>query len=176
VIHDPRLTWNTIEMVQEAGGVPVMSKTGHAFIKERMRAENAIYGGEMSAHHYFRDFSFCDSGMIPWLLLTDLISRTGQGLAEMVEARMQRYPCSGEINFTVADAPAAIDAVLAHYQAGSPTLDHTDGLSVEFADWRFNLRKSNTEPLVRLNVESRGDAELVKRRVDEISAILQGDA
>ena len=173
VIHDPRLTWNTIEMVTEAGGVPVMSKTGHAFIKERMRKENAIYGGEMSAHHYFRDFAYCDSGMVPWLLVADLISRRGRSLAQMVEERMARFPCSGEINFTVADAPAAIEAVLAHFQAESPTLDHTDGLSVEFADWRFNLRKSNTEPLVRLNVESRGDADLVRRRVDEISALLK---
>jgi phosphomannomutase/phosphoglucomutase len=175
VIHDPRLTWNTIEMVREAGGVPVMSKTGHAFIKERMRKENAIYGGEMSAHHYFRDFSFCDSGMVPWLLLTDLISRKGQGLADMVEARMQRFPCSGEINFTVTDATAAIEAVLAHFQAESPALDYTDGLSVEFDDWRFNLRKSNTEPLVRLNVESRGDADLVQRRVKVISALLNAE-
>ena len=174
VIHDPRLTWNTIEMVTEAGGVPVMSKTGHAFIKERMRKENAIYGGEMSAHHYFRDFTFCDSGMVPWLLVADLISRRDRSLAQMVEERMARFPCSGEINFTVADAPAAIEAVLAHFQAESPTLDHTDGLSVEFADWRFNLRRSNTEPLVRLNVESRGDADLVQRRVDEISALLKG--
>jgi phosphomannomutase/phosphoglucomutase len=172
VIHDPRLTWNTIEMVREAGGVPVMSKTGHAFIKERMRKEDAIYGGEMSAHHYFRDFSFCDSGMIPWLLLTDLISRSGRGLAEMVEARMQRFPCSGEINFTVDDAAASIDAVRTHYQAQDPVLDRTDGLSAEFADWRFNLRSSNTEPLVRLNVESRGDAELVQQRVGEISQLL----
>lgn len=173
VIHDPRLTWNTIEMVREAGGVPVMSKTGHAFIKERMRKENAIYGGEMSAHHYFRDFSFCDSGMVPWLLVADRISRSGHSLAQMVEARMARFPCSGEINFTVADAPAAIDAVRAHFQAENPALDHTDGLSMEFADWRFNLRTSNTEPLVRLNVESRGDAALVQRRVDEIRAILK---
>ena len=117
VIHDPRLVWNTVEMVREAGGIPVMSKTGHAFIKERMRAENAVYGGEMSAHHYFRDFAYCDSGMVPWLLITALMSATGQSLAELVEDRMRRFPCSGEINFTVADAPAAIRAVVERYAA-----------------------------------------------------------
>ena len=176
VIHDPRLTWNTIEMVHAAGGEVVQCKSGHAFIKERMRKENAIYGGEMSAHHYFRDFSFCDSGMIPWLLLADLISQEGRGLAAMVEERMARFPCSGEINFTVDDAPAVIAAVEAHFEADKPAIDRTDGVSMEFANWRFNLRSSNTEPLVRLNVEARGDADLVQRRVDEISAILKGGA
>lgn len=174
VIHDPRLVWNTVEMVREAGGIPVMSKTGHAFIKERMRAENAVYGGEMSAHHYFRDFAYCDSGMVPWLLITALMSATGQSLAELVEDRMRRFPCSGEINFTVADAPAAIRAVVERYAALSPELDHTDGVSADFGDWRFNLRSSNTEPLVRLNVESRANPDLVAQRVEEISSILLG--
>ena len=172
VIHDPRLVWNTIEMVQAAGGVPIMSKTGHAFIKERMRAENAVYGGEMSAHHYFREFAYCDSGMVPWLLIAALVSASGQSLAELVEDRMRRYPCSGEINFTVGNAKAAIDAVLQRYAPLSPTLDHTDGLSADFGEWRFNLRSSNTEPLVRLNVESRGNAALVDERVDEIRALM----
>jgi phosphomannomutase/phosphoglucomutase len=172
VIHDPRLVWNTIEMVQAAGGVPIMSKTGHAFIKERMRAENAVYGGEMSAHHYFREFAYCDSGMVPWLLIAALVSVSGQTLAELVEDRMRRYPCSGEINFTVGNAKAAIDAVLARYAPLSPTLDHTDGLSADFGEWRFNLRSSNTEPLVRLNVESRGNAALVDERVDEIREVM----
>jgi len=176
VIHDPRLTWNTIEMVQEAGGVPVRCKTGHAFIKERMRKENAVYGGEMSAHHYFRDFSFCDSGMIPWLLIADLISRSGRSLAELVEERMRKFPCSGEINFTVRDADTAIEAVLEHYREDHPQLDYTDGLAAEFADWRFSLRKSNTEPLVRLNIESRGNATLVAQRVDEIRGLLEAMA
>lgn len=173
IIHDPRLTWNTVEMVEQAGGIPIMSKTGHAFIKERMRAENAAYGGEMSAHHYFRDFAYCDSGMIPWLLIADLVSQTGMPLAAMVEDRMRAFPCSGEINFRVSDAKASIERILDHYAALSPTLDHTDGLSADFGDWRFNLRSSNTEPLLRLNVESRGDSRLMQTRTDEISRLLQ---
>jgi len=172
IIHDPRLTWNTIEMVRAAGGIPVLSKTGHAFIKERMRAENAIYGGEMSAHHYFRDFAYCDSGMIPWLLIAELVSTSGLSLAELVEDRMRAYPCSGEINFTVADAHAATERVMAHYASQTPLLDHTDGISADFGHWRFNLRSSNTEPLLRLNVESRGDPNLMYERTAEISALI----
>ncbi|MEW9624543.1 phosphomannomutase [Rhodanobacter geophilus] len=172
VIHDPRLTWNTIEMVREAGGVPVMSKTGHAFIKERMRAENAVYGGEMSAHHYFRDFAYCDSGMIPWLLIAELVSTSGQTLAGLVEDRMRAFPCSGEINFKVVDARAAIDRVLAHYASLAPLLDHTDGVSADFGSWRFNLRSSNTEPLLRLNVESRGDTALMRERTTELAELI----
>jgi len=172
VIHDPRLVWNTIEMVEQAGGIPVMSKTGHAFIKERMRAENAVYGGEMSAHHYFRDFAYCDSGMIPWLLIADLVSRTGTSLAALVEDRMAAFPCSGEINFRVSDAKASIARILAHFSPQSPALDYTDGLSADFGDWRFNLRSSNTEPLLRLNVESRGDADLMQARTDEITQLI----
>lgn len=173
IIHDPRLTWNTIEMVKQAGGIPVQSKTGHAFIKERMRTENAIYGGEMSAHHYFRDFAYCDSGMIPWLLIANLVSSTGLSLAELVEDRMAAYPCSGEINFKVNDAKASIERVLAHYADLKPTLDYTDGISADFGEWRFSLRSSNTEPLLRLNVETRGDAATMRTRTDEISALLQ---
>ena len=172
VVHDPRLTWNTIEMVEDAGGVPVLCKSGHAFIKERMRSENALYGGEMSAHHYFRDFAYCDSGMIPWMLVAALVSTSGQTLGQLVENCIQRYPCSGEVNFTVADSDAAVAAVLAHYSELDPLLDHTDGLSAEFSDWRFNLRSSNTEPLVRLNIESRGNPALVQKRLEEISALL----
>ena len=173
VIHDPRLTWNTIQMVHKAGGVPVQSKTGHAFIKERMRAENAIYGGEMSAHHYFRDFAYCDSGMIPWLLIADLISRTGQSLAQMVEDRMQLFPCSGEINFLVDNAPESIQRVLAHFAALTPEIDQTDGVSADFGSWRFNLRSSNTEPLLRLNVESRQNQALMLEKVAEITSLLK---
>lgn len=172
IIHDPRLTWNTIEQVQQAGGVPIMSKTGHAFIKERMRAEDAIYGGEMSAHHYFRDFAYCDSGMIPWLLIAALVSQTGTPLGELVADRVKAFPCSGEINFRVEDAKATVAHVLAHYQADAPLLDHTDGVSAEFADWRFNLRSSNTEPLLRLNIETRGDAVLLARRTQELTALI----
>ncbi len=172
VVHDPRLVWNTVEMVEAAGGVPVLCKSGHAFIKEKMRAENAVYGGEMSAHHYFREFAYADSGMIPWLLIAQLVSTSGQSLAELVEDRMAAYPCSGEINFKVADAKAAVERVMRHFAAQSPTLDHTDGISADFGDWRFNLRSSNTEPLLRLNVETRGDAALLQARTDEISTLL----
>ncbi|MCC8987989.1 MAG: phosphomannomutase [Candidatus Contendobacter sp.] len=172
IIHDPRLTWNTIDQVRAMGGVPVQSKTGHAFIKERMRQEDAIYGGEMSAHHYFRDFAYCDSGMIPWLLVAELISRSGQSLAALVDQRIQAFPCSGEINFRVSDAPAVIGAILAAYAEPQPVLDQTDGVSLEFSDWRFNLRSSNTEPLLRLNVETRGDAQLLERRTAELRELI----
>ncbi len=173
IIHDPRLTWNTIDMVHQAGGIPIQSKTGHAFIKERMRAENAIYGGEMSAHHYFRDFAYCDSGMIPWLLVTELVSTTGKALSTLVCERMERYPCSGEINYKVADTQVAIERLQKHYAPESPQLDSTDGISLEFTDWRLNLRASNTEPLLRLNVETRGDRPLVNKCVAEIEAIIK---
>jgi len=172
VVHDPRLVWNTVEMVEQAGGVPVLCKSGHAFIKEKMRAENAVYGGEMSAHHYFREFAYADSGMIPWLLIAQLVSASGRSLADWVEDRMAAYPCSGEINFKVADAKAAVARVMEHFAALAPALDHTDGISADFGDWRFNLRSSNTEPLLRLNVEARGDAVLMQARTDEISALL----
>ncbi len=172
VLHDPRLTWNTIEQVEEAGGVPVQSKTGHAFMKERMRQEDAVYGGEMSAHHYFRDFAYCDSGMIPWMLIAELIGRTGRTLADLVDARMAAYPCSGEINYRVAAVPPVIERVLDYFAPESPRIDRTDGIGLEFADWRFNLRASNTEPLLRLNVETRGDAAAVARHVDEIADLI----
>lgn len=172
VIHDPRLTWNTIEEVKRAGGIPVQSKTGHAFIKERMRSENAVYGGEMSAHHYFRDFAFCDSGMIPWLLITELISRTDTSLAELVDESIGKFPCSGEINFRVADCDAAIERVLDHFADKTPLVDYTDGVSMEFNEWRFNLRASNTEPLLRLNVETRGDVKSLKFYTSHIEHIL----
>jgi phosphomannomutase/phosphomannomutase/phosphoglucomutase len=172
IIHDPRLTWNTLDVVRQAGGIPVQSKTGHAFIKERMRIEDAIYGGEMSAHHYFRDFAYCDSGMIPWLMVVELMSRSGQKLSELVAARTAAYPASGEIN-RVLDAPgAAIAAVEQHFSGQGGTIDRTDGLSMDFADWRFNLRMSNTEPVVRLNVESRGDQELMEQKTKLLLKLL----
>jgi phosphomannomutase/phosphomannomutase/phosphoglucomutase len=173
IIHDPRLTWNTIDVVKAAGGIAVQSKTGHAFIKERMRAEDAIYGGEMSAHHYFRDFAYCDSGMIPWLLVLELLSRSGKKLSQLVGERIAAYPCSGEVNYRVTDAKASIRKVREHFAASSPLLDETDGLSMEFADWRFNLRMSNTEPLLRLNVETKGSSALVKTRLDEIEKLIK---
>src|SRR5690606_24570036 len=173
VIHDPRLVWNTIELVQEAGGVPVVCKSGHAFIKERMRAEDAVYGGEMSAHHYFRDFAYCDSGMVPWLLIATLISETGASLGSLVEQRVERFPCSGEINFTVGNAPGASQRVQDRCSSLNPVSDWTDGLSADFGDWRFNLRSSNTEPLVRLNVETRGDQALLDARLKELRTLLE---
>lgn len=173
IIHDPRLTWNTIEQAQQAGGQPIQSKTGHAFIKERMRLEDAIYGGEMSAHHYFKDFAYCDSGMIPWLLVAKLISQSGKSLSQLVDQRMAAYPCSGEINFTVTDATQALDKIESHYQHLAPSIDRTDGLSMEFPEWRMNLRASNTEPLLRLNIETRSDRVLLNTLIEEVSLLLK---
>ncbi len=173
IIHDPRLSWNTIDLVEKAGGIAVQSKTGHAFIKERMRKEDAVYGGEMSAHHYFRDFAYCDSGMIPWLLVAELLCMKNSSLSAMVQQRIAAFPSSGEINFTISDPAAKLAEVLALYQPQALMVDHTDGISVEFANWRFNLRSSNTEPLVRLNVESRGDIRLMQAKTAELSALLQ---
>jgi phosphomannomutase len=175
IVHDPRLTWNTLDIVKSAGGRAVLSKSGHAFIKQVMREADAIYGGEMSAHHYFRDFSYCDSGMIPWLLVTQIMSDTGKTLSELVGERMRLYPASGEINRRVPDAQATLAAVSTRYVPGAVSVDHTDGLSVEFADWRFNLRVSNTEPLIRLNVESRGQPALMRARTDELIALIGGE-
>jgi phosphomannomutase / phosphoglucomutase len=174
IVHDPRLTWNTIDLVKAAGGVPVVSKTGHAFIKERMRAEDAVYGGEMSAHHYFRDFAYCDSGMIPWLLIAERVSSTGIPLAQMVEQRIAAYPCSGEINFKVGDAAAVVQQLYDRYASkSSATTDYTDGLSIEYPQWRFNVRSSNTEPLLRLNVESRGSAALTADMTEELRRLIE---
>ena len=172
IVHDPRLTWNTIDIVNSLSGIAVQSKTGHAFIKERMRLEDAVYGGEMSAHHYFRDFSYCDSGMIPWLLVIELISKSGKMLSQLVDERMLRFPASGEINRTIAQPEAAIERVKKLYQKDAQHVDFTDGLSMEFGSWRFNLRCSNTEPLVRLNVESRGDEALMQAKTEELLALL----
>jgi len=172
IIHDPRLSWNTVDVVNLAGGTPVMSKTGHAFIKERMRQEDAIYGGEMSAHHYFRDFAYCDSGMIPWLLVTELLCLKGKTLGELVRDRMAAFPASGEINSTLAEPVSAIARVEQHFSQHALEIDRTDGISLAFEDWRFNLRSSNTEPVVRLNVESRGDASLMEAKTKDILALL----
>ncbi len=172
IIHDPRLTWNTIELVKAAGGIPIQSKTGHAFIKDRMRREDAVYGGEMSAHHYFRDFAYCDTGMVPWLLVAELISRTDKSLAELVNRRMQAYPCSGEINYQVDNTSAVTERILEYFTPHATSIDRTDGVSLEFDDWRFNLRASNTEPLLRLNIESRGDTEMVNHYVQKIESLI----
>ena len=175
IVHDPRLVWNTIDLVEKAGGIPVQSKTGHAFIKERMRKEDAIYGGEMSAHHYFRDFAYCDSGMIPWLLLSAQLSRTNQKLSSLIAERQALFPASGEINRRVDDPDAAIEKVRTAFLAEEPGVDETDGVSLTFARWRLNLRKSNTEPVLRLNVESRGDASLMREKTAAVLRLIDTD-
>jgi phosphomannomutase len=175
IVHDPRLTWNTLDIVSQLGGKAVQSKSGHAFIKQRMREVDAVYGGEMSAHHYFRKFSYADSGMIPWLLITQVMSQRKTSLSQLVGERMRAFPASGEINRKVKDAAAVLARVEAEYVRGSAAVDRTDGLSVELGDWRFNLRSSNTEPLLRLNVESRGDPALMRAKTAELLALLGGE-
>jgi phosphomannomutase len=172
VVHDPRLTWNTIEIVAGVGGVAVLSKSGHAFIKQRMREVDGVYGGEMSAHHYFRRFAYCDSGMIPWLLVAQILSAARQPLSKLVGERIAAFPVSGELNYRVPDAQAAIAAIESRYAAEALGVDRTDGISYEFPEWRFNLRTSNTEPLIRLNVEARGSAELMRSKTAELLALL----
>lgn len=175
IIHDPRVIWNTRDVVAQAGGTAIQSRTGHAFLKAALREHDAVYGGEMSAHHYFRDFVCCDSGMIPWLLVIELMGRSGQSLAALVAARRAAFPSSGEINFVVAD-PAAVRArVDAAYAAGARARDETDGLSLDMGAWRFNLRSSNTEPLLRLNVETRADRALLDQKVDELCALIRAE-
>lgn len=172
IIHDPRLTWNTIDIVTDNRGTPIMSKTGHAFIKERMRLEDAVYGGEMSAHHYFKDFAYCDSGMIPWLLVSELLCVKQQPLSKLVADRIVAFPSSGEINAKLQDPKAAIKRVQQTFEHDALVVDYTDGLSMEFNDWRFNLRTSNTEPVVRLNVESRHNTELMSSKTQQILDLL----
>ena len=173
IIHDPRLTWNTIDVVTSAGGIPIQNKTGHAFMKERMRSEDAVYGGEMSAHHYFRDFAYCDSGMIPWLLITGLMSQKEQPLSAMLDERIALYPASGEINRRLDDPLAAIARAQKVYGPQAHSIDETDGISMELDGWRFNLRCSNTEPVLRLNVESRGDVDLMQEKTAELLALIE---
>ncbi|PTO70084.1 phosphomannomutase CpsG [Vibrio splendidus] len=172
VLHDMRMTWNTIEVANKLGGKAVAVKAGHALIKEKMRELNAVYGGEMSAHHYFRDFGYCDSGMIPWLLVIELICETQQSLHQLTSLSMDRFPSSGEINRKVSDPEQVIAYVLSHYQDNAVEIDHTDGLSMNMGTWRFNLRKSNTEPLIRLNVETKQDKALLSLKVDELLSFL----
>lgn len=173
IVHDPRLIWNTQDITRLLDGFAIESKTGHAFIKERMRKEDAVYGGEMSAHHYFRDFAYCDSGMIPWLLVSELVSQTGKPLSQLVAERMKAYPCSGEINHTVVDPKKLLAKAENRYCGKAVSINYTDGLSMSFENWRFNLRMSNTEPVVRLNVESRGDVGLMEAMRDELLAMIR---
>ena len=173
IVYDPRLIWNTEEVCRKFGGIPVLSRSGHAFIKDKMRACGAVYGGEMSSHHYFRDFSYCDSGMIPWLLVMELLSKTeGGNLSDFVKECRKRYPISGEINSRVKDADAVLAKVEAAY-AGKGEVTKIDGLSIAFDKWRFNLRKSNTEPVLRLNVETRGDQELCQEKTEELLRLIR---
>jgi phosphomannomutase len=175
IVHDPRLTWNTLAIVRAGGGRAVQSKSGHAFIKQRMREVDGVYGGEMSAHHYFREFSYCDSGMIPWLLVTQLMCESAKPLSELVGERIRRFPASGEINRRVPDGAATIERALVRYRPAALREDLTDGVSLEFETWRFNLRTSNTEPLIRLNVESRGDAGLMREKTAELLELIGGE-
>jgi len=169
IVHDPRLTWNTLDIVRKLGGIPVLCKSGHAFIKQKMREVDGAYGGEMSAHHYFRKFSYCDSGMIPWLLVLQVMCESGQTLSSLVGERMRLFPASGEINRHLqTDAKSILARAQKHYEKQALSVDFTDGLSMEFAEWRFNLRGSNTEPLVRLNVESRGSEALMRDKTAEV--------
>jgi phosphomannomutase len=172
IIYDPRLTWNTLETVAANGGRAVQSKSGHSFIKEVMRNEDAAYGGEMSAHHYFRDFFYCDSGMVPWLVVAEIVSKKGQPLSALVDDCIARYPASGEINRKVADAGEAIAEISRRFEESADSVDTTDGVSMEFADWRFNLRASNTEPVIRLNVETRANQGLLDEKVGELLSML----
>ena len=179
VIHDTRLIWNTIEQVRQAGGIPLEGKTGHAFMKERLRRDDGIYGGEMSAHHYFKDFYCCDSGMLPWILLLNILAEEGKPLEELVAERIRAYPCSGEINFQIAEQKLAGELralVLERFAGEIKSFNHIDGLSADCGNWRFNLRSSNTEPLLRLNVEARGDAALLRDKTGQISALINAHA
>ena len=173
IIHDPRLTWNTVDVVKNAGGQAIQSKTGHAFIKERMRKEDAVYGGEMSAHHYFRDFAYCDSGMIPWLLVAELVCVKNQKLSALVSERMSAYPSPGEINSVVEDADKVMATILDKYKSDAVAEDYTDGISLSFENWRFNLRKSNTEPLLRLNLETKGNVALMEEKTAELLTLIR---
>ena len=176
IIHDPRVYWNTQAICQEFGGEAVMCRSGHAFIKAKMREVDAVYGGEMSAHHYFRDFAYCDSGMIPWLLVLELLQQRGRKLSELLAERLDMYPCSGEINSKVASTESAsrlVEYVEAHYADGEQ--DYTDGLSVAYPRWRLNLRKSSTEPVIRLNVESAGDKKLLQEKTDELLQMIRSE-
>ena len=176
VVHDPRLVWNTLDILQQYDGVAVQSKSGHAFIKDVMREHNAVYGGEMSAHHYFRDFAYCDSGMIPWLLAASVLSETKKTLSSLVAEMISKFPCSGEINFTVQDTALTIQKIVEHFAAQQPQIDQTDGISLDFGVWRLNVRASNTEPLLRLNIESRADQnpKPMQAYIDELTQLIQG--
>ena len=172
IVHDPRLIWNTQEQTKKNGGITIKSKCGHTYVKEIMRSNDAVYGGEMSAHHYFRDFAYCDSGMIPWLLITELMCLSRKSLKELLNERIKAFPCSGEINFNIEDTKKTFKRIKDHFFSMGGKFEDIDGISFSFKDWRFNLRASNTEPLVRLNVETKGDKALLEKKVNELSQLL----
>jgi len=174
IIYDPRLVWYIEETVQNAGGRPLESRGGHAFMKETMRKVDALYGGEASGHHFFRDFHNCDSGMLPWLFVVNELCRRDCTLAEVVDQAMARYPVSGEINRRVEDAEKVIQKIEDEYAPTALKVEHLDGLSIEYSEWRFNLRMSNTEPLTRLNLETRGNQKLLEEKVEELLAKIGG--
>ena len=175
IIYDPRLTWNTLDIVKKMGGKAIQSKSGHSFIKAKMRAEDAIFGGEMSAHYYFKDFAYCDSGMVPWLLFLELLSLSSQKLSKLVEQNVNAYPCSGEINYKINDPKQVLHAVEEYFKKQNANIDHIDGLSIEFSNWRFNLRGSNTEPLIRLNLETRGKNISIPEKLKEIESVIRNN-
>ena len=172
IVHDPRVIWNTQDVINRGAGSAIQSKTGHAFIKQAMRKHAAVYGGEMSAHHYFRDFAYCDSGMIPWLLVAELVSVSGKSLEGLVAENVAAFPSSGEINFENIDAFNTIDRVINTYRETSKSIGYCDGVSIEFESWRLNLRSSNTEPLIRLNIETRGDGILLEKKLSEVETLI----
>ncbi|MCC7320479.1 MAG: phosphomannomutase [Rubellimicrobium sp.] len=176
IVHDPRVMWNLVDVVTAGGGVPVASRSGHNHLKARMREVDAVYGGEMSAHHYFRAFMYCDSGMIPWILVAELVSRAGQPLSALVADMRARFPSSGEINFAPGDMTAAVARFEAAFLPQARGVDRLDGISLDMGDWRANLRISNTENMLRLNVETRGDRALLEAKVAEVSAVIDGRA
>lgn len=175
IIYDPRVCWNTIDIVEKAGGVAKPCPTGHAFFKQKMREEDAVYGGEMSAHHYFRDFAYCDSGMLAWLAIVAELSARDIALADLLADRIAAFPCSGEINFTIADSRRVQQRIADNLAGKARSTDWLDGLSMEFDDWRLNLRASNTEPLLRLNLETRGDIALLADRQAAVEAMIRDD-
>jgi phosphomannomutase len=171
VIYDVRASWAVPKTIEEAGGVPLVNRVGHAFIKHRMRKEEAAFAGEVSAHYYFRDFSQADSGVVPFLLMLELLSREGRKLSEILAPFRERYFLTGEINTPVADVPLTLQTLKERYAAGGGRISHLDGLSVEFDDWHFNVRPSNTEPLLRLNLEALSP-ELLEAKRNEVLAVI----
>ena len=173
IVHDPRVFWCTQKICEELGGKAVESKGGHAFMKETMRKVKGIYGAENSAHHFFREFSYCDSGMIPWLIVAQIMSKKGKGLGELVAEMEAEFPCSGEINLPANHVNAILEAIEKKYTPDAERIDKIDGIGVDFKNWRFNLRPSNTEPLIRFNMETRGDKELLKEKENEVIELVK---